>query len=1565
MIRSRRLWFSIGVALALLVVVALVATSAFAPTVIAQLESQLSRTLNTRVTLGKLRIILPWQVTVGPVVINSPSGPPLVDAPEVALSFNLLSLLTGGGPQAHLNLQRPTFYLRRDREGRLNLPVIENTAGGSTGGINRLVSGLDVSNAIFTYDDRVLAGRALRIEGVAAQASLDAARAHYTLWAPVGAGEAQAAGETTLDSLATQIDARLRNLSAPLLATVLNLGSLSVQRGTVEGALRLQLDQAKRLSITGPLRVVGGQLALAGVRAPATNLDITSELTFPRLAVQRIDGRLAGASVRGTGLLTLPGQLDLNLNVAGTLEKLSTALINPPVKLQGGVVAVLQAAIPSAKPDNLVATGTVQQTTALTVDKLRVDRLDARLRYERRQLTVPFTALLAGGAVSGRATLAEAGRQVAVQATGSGLDIEALAARYGTNLPTGARAGTLDFVAQVTGPPTALKTTVDFVQQGGAFAGRPLATTGTATLTAQTLVLDRANVQIARTGQIELTGQTGLGGRRPLLLFATLRDVPLNLASPSLGGTVRGQATVRGELAGIPESLQVEGTAQVDRPVLAGRTLPAIDAAFRYRDEILTLDRFASDGLLVRGTLVPDLKAPPERLLARADLDIVLDRLDLARLPLGLDVAGRLSGQGRFRGNLQSPDLQLALRLRDAQVGRYQIAALDGPLSWQGRDIRTSLAGGSQRLTAQARLQDRGVELVALNVRVAQATVVADNGFYDYRRGLTRLKARIADLVLDDLGIGPLGPVRSLGGRADAQVVLSQDARGQLQGSIDAHLANGKINSLDLGDVRTRLQLSNNQIAIAPTALTIDDARYSLAGRAGLGANAPIDIDLQAESGRLEHLVRLLDLYSLSGLIATRDRSARGRAADLGVIDIGKDPPTPLRAILAVYDVAATSTIERLSTESRSPIPDNFRQLRGSFDFVGHIGGSRAAPNARFDLTGRDWNWRPWQLEQVRAAGTYQDQVLQLSEATARYRERCASLEGRLALAGPLQARLSVRKFPLELAEAALPAGTRLSGDLDTDAEVGGSLQDPVATARLSVQKLAVNGRSIDPIKTQLAVRDGRAVLDTTAVGVGGEGAQISGSAPIPPLNPANNDLDLSVNFDGKNLPLLNIVSDQLVFQPAQGQVAIKVAGTLDEPVIDGVVDLRATSIEIRQLKSKLVVDRLAARFDRERLLLDQLTGNLAGAPIAGSGSIPLRPGNDQSALVLTATGTIDLPRLYRGGIDAKITVGRAIVRPLIGGAVVINPGQLLFTLQDIVALAGGGDSGLVAGPASQNNLPVAFRDLQVQIGPQFRIALSNLDARLDGKLSINGPLRRLRATGAIEVAQGSLAIGPARFRLDSTRSNTLTFNNSLDPVLDLRAEASVSDFQQTGLASLDSQQLRFPTLANSQTALGTVDRVDVRAEITGPASEPQIDLTSSPPRSKEELLALIGGFNGGSGSLVSSAAQLLGGSLLNPISQDLASAFGLDALNFDLGGTAVAGPQSSSVGLSVEAVKDLGPAISISARRSVSDNLQPTIYGVRYRLSDQVVIRATTTTGATNGLQDSQSLSVEYESRF
>ena len=368
----------------------------------------------------------------------------------------------------------------------------------------------------------------------------------------------------------------------------------------------------------------------------------------------------------------------------------------------------------------------------------------------------------------------------------------------------------------------------------------------------------------------------------------------------------------------------------------------------------------------------------------------------------------------------------------------------------------------------------------------------------------------------------------------------------------------------------------------------------------------------------------------------------------------------------------------------------------------------------------------------------------------------------------------------------------------------------------------------------------------------------------------------------------------------------------------------------------------------------------------------------------------LDLEDLYNGGVNGQIVVGGSALLggPQISGQVVLSSGQIILANS---ATASSEENAFVptgaaprAGGFGTGGISTVFRDLRLTIAPSTRIVQGNLlNFAADGTLLLNGPPSDLEPEGIINIRSGRVSLFDTIFRLRG-RNNTATFtpeSGLQNPFLDVSLRASVPEIRQNSFGVVTDSPFARSEIAdidsNAFTSPGSLRTVRVRANVQGPANAiaQNLELSSSPPRNDEELIALLGGSVvsavtstvdsiAGGGDGFSGLINLVGGSLLTRV-QDLV----INTLNVSefsvFPVTAASRTQSdedneNDSGLDIGATIgfDITPSSSVSFTKILTDDTDPEV-GLNYRLTDALTVR-----GATN-FDDVNQFLLEYEIRF
>ena len=268
--------------------------------------------------------------------------------------------------------------------------------------------------------------------------------------------------------------------------------------------------------------------------------------------------------------------------------------------------------------------------------------------------------------------------------------------------------------------------------------------------------------------------------------------------------------------------------------------------------------------------------------------------------------------------------------------------------------------------------------------------------------------------------------------------------------------------------------------------------------------------------------------------------------------------------------------------------------------------------------------------------------------------------------------------------------------------------------------------------------------------GKGDDPIRLSGglplSLPISTVQPDSDAIRFKASVTNEEFGLISLIVPQFQWLGGEGRADVEVGGTLSQPIANGELVLDNASVAISELPEPLTEVSGSAQLVGDRLVVNNIQGNLTEGQIRIDGALPLFP-LPSHAPPITKPVTVDLDPLkltlrdlYQGGVNGQIVVNGSAIAPELGGTIGLVRGRVVLPT-DPTALAPGGDS------AAGGDIPVSFNNLEISLGKGLQIIqrpLLNFLAR--GGLTLNGRLADLKPSGRIEVRRGQ-EIGRASCR--------------------------------------------------------------------------------------------------------------------------------------------------------------------------------------------------------------------------
>ncbi|MEH2320075.1 translocation/assembly module TamB domain-containing protein [Nostoc sp.] len=1074
--------------------------------------------------------------------------------------------------------------------------------------------------------------------------------------------------------------------------------------------------------------------------------------------------------------------------------------------------------------------------------------------------------------------------------------------------------------------------------------------------------------------------------------------VELNRLNQQLRGEFGGQLQLVGTL-GSSKLADVRAAGQVQ----LSQGIPGLEqpltAAIAWSGERLTIERATAPGLNVTGNILANARKAGIPEITALNLNVQAQNYNLKQLPINLPnqvaVAGRVDFNGQITGKLPLPNVVGQINLRDLVVQNIAFEPLlTGNIdSVQGRGLNLNLAGKSvdpKGLLARDRLNfnlDANNRPKSFLVQWQQALATGNVEGNDWT-------LKVANFPLQVLNLTP-PPITRLGtgkiaGLLTGDLLFNQQT---LAATGNLAIANPQIGRVKGDRIAAQFRYANGKAILTSSEFVKDNSSYALVGTLAQTPKGPqLEGKLNVNQGKIQDVLAVAQVFDLQNLPGG-SAEIYGTAADLTTTPQGAPNQPLFNQIQRFSEIEALVAEQEEQRLNSTPIPD-LADLNGTFN--GEVAVNTATANGlsvEFNLNGQNFTWgkeeernRFYTADNVIAEGNFENGVLSLRPLRIESKNRLIAFTGNVG--GDEQSgQLRVNNFPVQILNNFVKLPVGITGNLNATAALAGSIANPQARGELQITEGILNQNKIESARASFSYANGRLNFGSTVAVAGPKPVDITGSIPyklpFASVAPDSEQITLDMKLENEGLALLNAFTNQVVFEKGEGEVDLKVRGTLKKPEVNGIATISNATFSAQALPGKLrrVTGRVLFNFDS--ILVENLQGRFSRGMVEAAGEIPIF--NNENVIInnpLTVNLdqlTLNLKGLYQGGASGNLQITGSALNPIIGGKVSLFDGQVL--LAESTDATSSANSSIGVSPTNTNKqskpeirngtgnalsqaLPAGiakFNNLDLELGKNVQITRPPiLSFRATGNLIVNGSINQPIPDGTIRLEKGGVNLFTTQFNLASGYKHTATFSPSQprDPNLDIQLFAKVLDVTQNN----DFSRV-------NSTGLSALESVRVEATIKGLASKlnENLELTSSPSRSQTEIVALLGGGfvdTQGRGDSTLGLINIAGSAVFNNFQSafnQIGSTLGLSELRIFptvISDNPEAGRSSSTLELAAEAGVDISSKISFSSIKILTTN-DPFQWGVNYRINDEFRVRAST------NLSDDSRAVVEYQTRF
>ncbi len=270
-----------------------------------------------------------------------------------------------------------------------------------------------------------------------------------------------------------------------------------------------------------------------------------------------------------------------------------------------------------------------------------------------------------------------------------------------------------------------------------------------------------------------------------------------------------------------------------------------------------------------------------------------------------------------------------------------------------------------------------------------------------------------------------------------------------------------------------------------------------------------------------------------------------------------------------------------------------------------------------------------------------------------------------------LSGNLNVASLPLSLLQPFIEQyPIDITGNVNANATLGGSLQDPRVQGEVTLANATLNKQPVQTGQVNFDYNDARLNFDSTLLVTGTQPVAITGSVPAPlpfaEVQPDSNQISINANVQNEGLALLNLfTNNQVAWVDGQGQVDLNVQGTLNEPIINGNVTLNDATFSAEALSEPLTNVTGIAQFNGSTVNVQGIQGTYNEGQVSASGILPILQPQQAVANPLTVSIAdklnFEIAGLYEGGVGGDIVLRGTALKPVIGGEIELSDGQVII----------------------------------------------------------------------------------------------------------------------------------------------------------------------------------------------------------------------------------------------------------------------------------------------------------------
>ncbi|MDZ7993507.1 MAG: translocation/assembly module TamB domain-containing protein [Nostoc sp. EfeVER01] len=861
-------------------------------------------------------------------------------------------------------------------------------------------------------------------------------------------------------------------------------------------------------------------------------------------------------------------------------------------------------------------------------------------------------------------------------------------------------------------------------------------------------------------------------------------QIQLSRFSPQL----RGRLNSNIQVAGTTQSFQladIRAAGQISLPQGVAQLAKPLTARFQWNGQQIIVENASTAGFNANGAIA--IQSPPTGApqITGFDLNVLAQNFNLQntgfKVPGDVAIAGRLDFNGKVTGTPDVPQANGNIRLRNFNVSNLAFdPLLTGNVNFQGGQ------GGSLRLAGK---QDRIALNLGADYRPTSFLVKRDEAVTTGRTEGDNLIINAQQFPIALVGgFLPNNQLKPLGGQLSGNLVVNLNNYA-IAG--DVAIAGPRVARVAADEFRGSINYADGTASLANGQLRIGDSNIALSGNVQAGNDPQFQFQANFAQAKIQRLLQAFNIFDFQDLSTGLQPPTLAGAEALETESISL-PDADLKTQLAYFSNITAGIAKQQQVETKqTPSLPSLAELTGALNGAITANGSlKSGLNVGFNFQGANWQWGNYSINQVVAQGTFADGIVTLSPLSVGINQGLVAFSGQLGT-DQVSGKLNVASLPLSLLEPFIEKyPVDITGNVNADATLAGSLQDPRVQGKVALANATLNKQPVQTGEVNFDYNKARLNFDSTLLVTGTQPVAITGSVPAPlpfaEVQPDSNQISINANVQNEGLALLNLLTNnQVAWVDGQGKVDLNVKGTLNEPIINGNATFNNATFSAQALSDPLTNVTGTALFNGSTVSVENIQGNYNQGQVTASGILPIFDAQQAAANPLTVSIAdklnFKLAGLYEGGVGGDVVIRGTALKPVIGGEIKLSDGKVIIGNSTTTAKKSAatteantkvinldrqeansnvtptaenntkpvatvdGSTKLVATadastlPATPPNLPVEFADLKLILDKDIRVTTQSFLSFVPGGEALSQPLLSFDAKGGLTI-NGTLA---------------------------------------------------------------------------------------------------------------------------------------------------------------------------------------------------------------------------------